>query len=87
MLAHPNTLAAFNAWANQRLYAACSTLAPDEIAKNRGNFAELRRKVDPPPGAEGPSAVLTDLRMVPENFTDLSRMLQYRIHWGRIQLD
>ena len=38
MLAHPNTLAAFNAWANRRLYAACSTLAPDEIAKNRGAF-------------------------------------------------
>ena len=38
MLAHPNTLAAFNAWANRRLYAACLTLAPDEIAKNRGAF-------------------------------------------------
>ena len=38
MLAHPNTLAAFNAWANRRLYAACGTLTPDGIAKNRDAF-------------------------------------------------
>ena len=32
MLAHPNTLAKFNSWANERLHAACAALPSDQIA-------------------------------------------------------
>ncbi|NKB58616.1 MAG: hypothetical protein GKS00_19985 [Alphaproteobacteria bacterium] len=38
MLAHPHTLAAYNAWANSRLHAACAALTPGEIAEDRGAF-------------------------------------------------
>ena len=35
---HFRTLARYNRWANRRLYAACATLAPDEIVRPRGAF-------------------------------------------------
>ncbi len=38
MLAHPHTLALFNAWANRHLHAACATLTPAQIVENRGAF-------------------------------------------------
>lgn len=38
MLAHPNTLAEFNRWANRHLYAVCAKLTPDQIAEDRGAF-------------------------------------------------
>ncbi len=38
MLAHPNTLAEFNAWANRRLHAACATLTPAQIEMDRDAF-------------------------------------------------
>ena len=38
MLAHPNILAQFNAWANKHLYAICGELSEKEITQNRGAF-------------------------------------------------
>ena len=38
MLAHPNVLAAYNAWANRRLHDICAKLSAEEIAQNRGAF-------------------------------------------------
>ena len=38
MLVHPHTMALFSAWANQRVHAACSTLAANEVARDRGAF-------------------------------------------------
>lgn len=38
MLAHPQTLAQFNAWANSRLHAICATLPHDQIVADRGAF-------------------------------------------------
>ena len=38
MLAHPNALAAYNAWANRRLHDICAKLSAEEIAQNRGAF-------------------------------------------------
>lgn len=38
MLADPNTLARFNAWANARLHGICAQLPPDQVAKDRGAF-------------------------------------------------
>ena len=38
MLATPNLLAEFNAWANARLHGAAASLPPEEVAKDRGAF-------------------------------------------------
>ncbi len=38
MLAHPNTLANYNAWANTRLYASCANLTSAQITADRGAF-------------------------------------------------
>ena len=38
MLAHPHTLAQFNAWANARLHEACGALSPDQIIEDRAAF-------------------------------------------------
>jgi uncharacterized damage-inducible protein DinB len=38
MLAHPNTLAEFNRWANRHLHSACAKLMPAQIAEDRGAF-------------------------------------------------
>ena len=38
MLAHPHTLAKFNAWANTRLHKICGALSPDQISANRDAF-------------------------------------------------
>ena len=38
MLAHPHTLAAFNAWANRRLHSACALLSSAQITEDRGAF-------------------------------------------------
>ncbi|MBT4045366.1 MAG: damage-inducible protein DinB [Rhodospirillaceae bacterium] len=38
MLAHPSTLANYNAWANRHLAAACATLTPAQLAEDRAAF-------------------------------------------------
>jgi uncharacterized damage-inducible protein DinB len=38
MLAHPNTLAEYNSWANRRLYASCEKLTSTQITEDRGAF-------------------------------------------------
>lgn len=38
MLAHPQRMAEFNAWANAQLHAACATLAPEALHENRDAF-------------------------------------------------
>jgi uncharacterized damage-inducible protein DinB len=38
MLAHPHRVAQFNAWANQRMYAACATLEGAALKLDRGAF-------------------------------------------------
>ena len=38
MLAHPHTLAQFNAWANARLHNACSALPPEAVSEDRAAF-------------------------------------------------
>ncbi|HTI87801.1 MAG TPA: DinB family protein [Alphaproteobacteria bacterium] len=37
-IAYFKTFARYNRWANERLYAACAKLAPDEYAKPRASF-------------------------------------------------
>jgi len=38
MLAHPNILAQYNAWANRRLHGICAELPAEEVARDRGAF-------------------------------------------------
>ena len=38
MLAHPNILAQYNAWANRRLHGICAELLAEEVARDRGAF-------------------------------------------------
>lgn len=38
MLAHPQTMAQFSAWANRRIYGACEALSPAALAEDRGAF-------------------------------------------------
>ena len=38
MLAHPSTLANYNAWANRHLAAACGTLTASQLAEDRAAF-------------------------------------------------
>ena len=38
MLAHPNILAQYNAWANRRLHGICEELSPEDVMLERGAF-------------------------------------------------
>ena len=38
MLAHPQTLAGFNAWANHRLHRVCAALTATQVSEDRGAF-------------------------------------------------
>lgn len=38
MLAHPNVLARYNAWANRRLHGICGEMSAEEVAQNRSAF-------------------------------------------------
>ena len=38
MLAHPNILAQYNAWANRRLHGICAEVPTEEVARDRGAF-------------------------------------------------
>lgn len=38
MLAHPNILAQYNAWANARLHGICADLSEDDVTLDRGAF-------------------------------------------------
>ena len=38
MLAHPNVLANYSAWANRRLHGICAKLSAEAVVQNRGAF-------------------------------------------------